>query len=83
MSLCEYKDLFGKPMEDLHAYRIPIVNLATVDVVITAAAAYGISQYYNSSFWMVLVILFIIGIASHKIFCVDTQLNKYIFGTLL
>lgn len=81
MSFCKYKDLFGKPGEDVHAYRIPIINLAVVDVAVTVAAAYGISKYYNISFCVMIIILFIIGIVSHKIFCVDTQLNKYILGT--
>jgi hypothetical protein len=81
MSLCKYKDIAGKPNEDAHFYRIPIINLAIVDVAVTVAAAYGISKYYNMSFFVMVFILFIIGIAVHKIFCVDTQLNKYILGS--
>jgi hypothetical protein len=83
MSLCKYKDIFGKPNEDAHSHRIPIINLATVDVILTIAASYGISKYYNTSFFIMTIILFIIGIVSHEVFCVDTQLNKYIFNKSL
>ena len=84
--LCKYKDMFGKPNEGSHSYRIPIINLAVVDILFTAAVAYGINYsevFMNNtwnSFWIILVILVIIGIIAHKAFCVDTQLNKYIFG---
>ena len=78
MSLCKYKDIFGKPGEGIHAYRIPVINLATVDVAVVVATAYGISQYCSISFYVMIVILFIIGIVAHKVFCVNTQLNKYL-----
>jgi hypothetical protein len=80
MSLRKYKDIFGKPNEDVHSHRIPIINLAAVDVILTIAAAYCISRYYNTSFFIMMIILFIIGIVSHEVFGVNTQLNKYIFN---
>lgn len=80
MSLCEYKDLFGKPNEGSHAYRIPVLDLAAVDVIMTVAVSYGASYYFNYSFLIVLLVFIIAGIVSHKLFCVDTTVNTFIFG---
>lgn len=80
MYLCKYKDLFGKPNEDSHSYRIPIINLASIDVILTIIGGYAISYYFEYSFWIVLVILVIMSIIIHRIFCVNTTLNKVIFG---
>lgn len=82
MSLCQYKDAFGKPNEGMHKYRIPIINLGAVDVASTAVGALAINYLFfpEHSFWLVFAIVIIIGIFVHKAFCVDTQLNKYIFG---
>jgi hypothetical protein len=80
--LCKYKNIFGEPNKGFHSYRISIINLAVVDVLATTIATYAIQQYIfpTYSFGFILIIMFIIGIISHKVFCVDTQLNKYIFN---
>ena len=80
MSLCKYKDLFGKPNTGLHSYRIPIINLALVDVIFTIITSFLISYYFNYVFWFVLLIIMVIAILIHKLFCVDTALNKFLFN---
>jgi hypothetical protein len=80
MSLCKYKDIFGKLNEGPHSYRIPLINLAFIDVALTILGAYVVSQYYNISFLVMTIFFIIIGIISHKIFCVDSTLNVFIFG---
>jgi hypothetical protein len=76
---CEYKDLFGKPREGVHKYRIPILDLALIDVIMTIFGAYLISRYtrYNR-FWKVLFIMWIISIIMHTLFCVETSVQKTI-----
>ena len=74
MSLCKYKDIFGKPNEGVHSYRI--FNIAIIDTVLTIILGYFISKYFKLKLLYVLVGLFILGTVIHKIFCVKTTLTK-------
>jgi hypothetical protein len=76
-SLCPYKYLFGKPNESVHKYRI--LDVAIVDLSMTIAASYLIAQYYNKDFKIILVILILLGIISHRLFCVRTTVDKLLF----
>lgn len=78
MDLCKYKNIFGKPGEGIHRYRIH--DIAIVDTVMTIVVAYLIKEYFKQPFLKVLIILFIIGIISHRLFCVKTTVDKIIFG---
>lgn len=75
--LCRYKDIFGRPREGAHAYRI--YNIAIVDVAATIIVAFIISRAFALSFWKSLVGLFLIGIISHRAFCVRTTVDKWVF----
>ena len=76
-SLCKYKDIFGKPNQGLHKYRI--FNIAIVDVLLTILAAYIISYFTNYELIYTLIFMFILGIISHRIFCVRTTVDKVLF----
>ncbi len=78
MSLCQYKDMFGKPGEGVHSYRI--ANIAVVDVLFTVIGAFLIAKLFKWKFLKTLLVIFIIGIISHKLFCVKTTVNNAIFG---
>jgi hypothetical protein len=78
MSLCPYKYIFGKPGEGIHSYRI--FDIAIVDVIATIFGAYLISIVTKHNFKVVLFILFIIGIISHRLFCVRTTVDKLLFA---
>ena len=56
-SLCPYKNIFGKPNEGVHSYRI--FDIAIVDLVSTIVAAYLISMYTKQDFKLILLILII------------------------
>jgi hypothetical protein len=73
---CEYKNIFGKPNEGVHKYRI--FGMAAIDWIATIAAAALISSCLDYSFWACLLVLFIISIALHALFCVDTAIMKQI-----
>ena len=75
--LCKYKDMFGKPNEGVHRYRI--FNIAVVDVVSTIVVAFLISYFFEYTFWKTLIILFLLGIFFHRIFCVRTTIDKLLF----
>jgi hypothetical protein len=80
VDLCRYKDIFGRPREGAHAYRI--FDIAVVDVAATIILAFIISRLFGLSFWKSLVALFIIGILSHRAFCVRTKVDKLLFSNV-
>jgi uncharacterized membrane protein len=77
LNLCRYKDIFGRPREGAHAYRI--FDIAVVDVAATVFVAFLVARIFSLSFWKSLVVLFIIGILSHRAFCVRTTVDKWVF----
>lgn len=74
MNLCKYRNIFGRPNEGVHSFRI--FNLAVIDVVFTLLGAYIISLYTKYSFITTSIILFLLGILCHHIFCVDTTIAR-------
>ena len=80
IDLCHYKDIFGRPREGAHSYRI--FNIAVVDVAATIVVAYVISRVFGFVFWKSLVVLFIVGVISHRAFCVRTTVDKLVFANL-
>ena len=77
MDLCKYKNILGEPGKGIHSYRL--FGVAIADVTITVIAAALISYFLKYSFITTLIILFILGIVLHKIFCVKTTIDKLLF----
>ena len=78
MMLCKYKNIFGEVGKGVHSYRI--FDIAIVDVLLTIIAAIIINYFYPKySFSLILLILFILGIVMHQIFCVKTTIDKILF----
>jgi hypothetical protein len=77
MNLCQYKTMLGLPGKGIHSYRIG--DIAVVDVVLTCIGAFILSYLFNTSFWKTLIVLFILGIFFHRIFCVKTTVDKFLF----
>lgn len=76
--LCQFKDILGKVGEGVHSYRI--FNLAIIDIIFTVITAYFISSIIPKfEFIYVLIILFVLGIVFHRIFCVKTTVDKFLF----
>ena len=78
MDLCKYKNILGVPGQGPHSYRI--FNIAIADVLLTLILAYILSYIYNISFVKTSIILFILGILLHRIFCVKTTIDKLLFS---
>ena len=78
MSLCKYKDIFGKVGEGAHSLRF--FNIAVVDTVLTFVAAYIINLYLKTNLLVVFIVLIILSIFIHRIFCVETTLTKMFFS---
>lgn len=80
MNLCKYSEIFGQVGKGIHSYRI--FNLAIVDVIFTILTAFLISEYYKYNLLIVLIVLFILSIILHKLFCVKTTLTMIFFPIL-
>jgi len=80
MDLCKYKNILGVPGQGPHSYRI--FNIAIVDVILTIILAYIISYIFKISFVKTSIILFILGILLHRVFCVRTTIDKLLFTKL-
>ena len=85
MKGCAYKDIFGKPGQGIHSLRIPFPGtkngIALVDTVLTLLAAYlfCVWKYKKPSMINVAAVFFILVIASifiHRLFCVETALER-------
>jgi len=77
INLCKYKDIFGAPNTGLHSYRI--FNIAIVDVILTILAAYLLSYFFRINIMYSLLFMFVLGIISHRLFCVRTTVDKLLF----
>ena len=77
---CKYKDILGKPGEGLHSYRI--LDISIMDVLFTILLAkfiqYNLLESY--SIWLILIFCFLVGIIIHRIFCVETTIDRLFFS---
>lgn len=72
----KYKDIFGKPNENLHTH---FLNIAIFDLVLTILFAFIITLIINFTFWnfiIIFIIIFSIGQLFHFIFGVQTSFIK-------
>ena len=70
-NLCQYKNALGIPRQGIHSYRL--FDFALADIIMTIVGAYIISKIINYQFWYVLIILFLLGVLLHYLFCVETK----------
>jgi len=77
MDLSKYSNAFGPPNKGIHSYRV--LDIAVIDIVITAAAAGAISYFYNIPFIYTNISMFGLGIVSHRLFHVRTTVDKLLF----
>lgn len=75
--LCKYKDILGIPDQGVHKYRI--FNIAIVDVILTFLLALFVSYIFIVNFWITLLLVFLLGILLHRLFCVRTTIDKLLF----
>lgn len=75
--LCPYRNIFGRVGEGAHSYRI--FDIAIVDVLFTVLGAYLLHRLFSVSFGMMVVSLFLIGIITHRLFCVRTTVDRVLF----
>jgi len=72
------KNLFGKVGEGIHSVRI--YNVAVIDVLLTFLAGISLALWLKVNVILVTLLLFVSGIIIHRLFRVNTTVNKSIFG---
>jgi hypothetical protein len=77
MSLCIYHDLLGLPGQGLHKYRI--FDIAVFDTFVVICLAAFIAWYFEKPFWQVFAATILVGIIAHRLFCVRTTVDKWLF----
>ena len=80
---CEYSEIFGKPGKGVHKYRF--FDIAIVDVILSILLALVIHYFLQvfgvkTNVYSVIIFVFILGIISHRLFCVRTTIDKLLFG---
>lgn len=78
MNLCKYKNLFGLPNKGIHSYKV--FNISIMDVIMTIIGAIILSYIFNVPFIYTVIFLFICGIIAHRLFCVRTTVDKWLFS---
>lgn len=82
---CKHKNIFGKEGEGVHSVRV--LNIAILDVVGTLLGCWAIAFALNIpllsyQFLGIVICAFLLAIILHRIFCVNTTVNKLIFGVV-
>ena len=82
IDLCPYKNLIGEPKQGIHSIRV--MDIAIMDVVISLLGAYLLSILlpYKHAFLYAIFIVFGLGIVLHRLFCVRTTVDKWLFTDL-
>ena len=72
---CKYKNILGEPKKGIHSYRL--FGIAIIDVLLTILLAYIIYFFNkNINFFIILGLVFLLGIILHRLFCVKTTINN-------
>jgi len=82
INFCRFKNLLGVPKKGVHRFRF--MNLAIVDVALTFILAYLLKHYIfeETHYGIILGVCFLSGIFLHRLFCVKTTIDKFLFDSL-
>jgi hypothetical protein len=76
MDLCKYKHFFGEPGKGKHKH---FMGVAMWDVFLTIISGVILSLLFNWNMLNTIIIIFLLGIIVHRIFCVRTKVDKFLF----
>jgi hypothetical protein len=74
--LCQYKDLLGVPGKGVHTH---FMGIAWRDTIMTIIGGLIIALLFKFNILYTIIVLFIIGILFHRLFCVRTTVDKILF----
>ena len=79
IDFCAWRHVFGEPGKGVHAHRV--CDIAVVDFTLTFALAYLVWSLMGDScpFAVVLGACFGVGVLAHRLFCVRTRIDRFLF----
>jgi hypothetical protein len=77
INLCKYRNALGVPGKGAHSIRLG--GVAIVDVIMTLLGAYILAYFARASFAWTAAGLFLFGIILHRLFCVRTTIDRWLF----
>jgi hypothetical protein len=79
INLCRFKNILGLPKKGVHRFRF--MNIAIVDTLLTFFLAYLIKIFIftETYYGIILLSCFVSGIILHRLFCVKTTIDKFLF----
>lgn len=77
-SLCKYNNLLGNVNEGIHSYKI--LGISYLDTIVVILCSYAISKFFDIDLIQTLIIVFLLGIIIHNIFCVKTKVDQLLFN---
>lgn len=69
---------FGKLNTGIHSYRI--FNIAFLDIFVSIFFAILIAYVFNIKIWHSIIGVLIMGIIVHRLLCIPTRVDKFLFG---
>jgi hypothetical protein len=78
---CPYKFIFGIPGKGVHSYRV--LDIAIVDVIMTLIGAILLGYFFKISYYYTIPGMFLLGIFFHRLFCVRTTIDKWLFSSTM
>ncbi len=79
MSLCKYRNAFGEPGKGVHFH---VLGIAIFDLAGTFIISFILHKIFHWNLWVVFLSAMILAIILHRLFCVNTTINKLIFGNV-
>ena len=73
----QYKDALGIPGQGVHTH---VMGVAIVDIVMTILLAYFFHRVTGYTLWKCILGWFVLGILFHRLFGVQTTVDKILFG---
>lgn len=73
---CKYSTIGGIPGQGIHKH---VFGIAIVDVVGTILGGWLFAYVFKYNVPITIFCAFVLGIIVHKLFCVNTTLNNFIF----
>jgi len=74
---CKYKNALGIPGKGVHTH---VIGFAIMDITMTIVGGALLAYIFKWSYFWTILILFLLGIALHRLFCVRTTLDKALFN---
>lgn len=77
MSLCKFANIFGEPGTGVHKTRV--LGVAAVDLGLTVVLAVIFAWLLKMNVIFVFIVLMLLSLIVHRIFCVKTTLTVKVF----